>query len=155
MAISDQFQPIGGTGLSQFNGIVYDDPGNRLHGATWYRTIREMTTTSPVVRGMLFAVEMLLRRAEWHLDPADESPEAAEISQFIDECRTDMDRPWEDTLASVMSFLPFGVELPRGDSQAAARRPGRSDRTERVRRWAHRLATVGDPAAGYARTVGV
>jgi len=72
-----------------------------------------MTLSSPVVKGMLFAVEMLIRRAEWVLDTPDgeDGTEAQDVRDFVDSCRYDMRTTWEDTLAQILSFLPYGFSL--------------------------------------------
>lgn len=104
------FAPVGDTGLTRYGGYV-DDPWQRLTGHRWQRAIRDMLDT-PVIRGMVVAVEMLIRRAEWQMEPAKDGGTAAqETADFIDSCRFDMRTPWEDTLAEILSFLPYGYSL--------------------------------------------
>lgn len=104
------FQPLGDTGITRAGGYI-DEPWRRLTGARWQREVRAMLDT-PVIRGMVVAVEMLIRRAEWQIEPAKDGGTAAqETADFIDSCRFDMRVPWEDTLAEILSFLPFGYSL--------------------------------------------
>ena len=104
------FVPVGDSGLARWAGIVVDEPVADLHGRRWNQVVRRMLL-SPVVRGMLFAVEMLIRRAEWTVEPAageDVDDEAAgEAAAFVASCRADMRTPWEDTLAQILGFLPY------------------------------------------------
>ena len=104
------FAPLGDTGLARWGGAI-DEPGRRLVGARWYREVRAMLDT-PVIKGMLFAIEMLIRRAEWQMVPADDAgAEAQETADFVESCRFDMRDPWEDTLAEILGFLPYGFSL--------------------------------------------
>lgn len=106
------FRAIGDSGIPRFGGIIHDEPVHRLTGVLWMRTVRDMMTTSPVIKGMLFAVEMLIRRAEWIMEPAADGGTAAkEIADFVESCRLDMRTPWEDTLSQIVSFLPYGYSL--------------------------------------------
>lgn len=129
------FTPLGDSGLTRYGGYV-DDPWRRLTGARWQREVRAMLDT-PVIRGMVVAVEMLIRRAEWQMTPAESQEElpveaegkeaaaarraaapsrtvgveAQEVADFVESCRFDMRTPWEDTLAEILSFLPYGYSL--------------------------------------------
>lgn len=105
------FRPLGDTGVARWGGVIADEPAGRLRGQRWLRVVRDMLDT-PVIAGMLFATEMLIRRAEWEMEPAkDGGTEAKEIAEFVESCRLDMRTPWEDTLAQILSFLPYGYSL--------------------------------------------
>jgi len=108
------FSPLGQTGLNAQAGVIYEETAAELRGPAWYKTVREMLNT-PVVQGMLYAVEMIARQAEWHLDPAEgddvAEADASEIRDFVDGCRFDMRQTWEDTLASILSFLAYGFSV--------------------------------------------
>lgn len=68
-----------------------------------------MQANSPVVGASLFAIDMLMRQVQWHVEPADETdPKAVEVAEFVNECRTDMSHTWEDFLSEVFSFVPYG-----------------------------------------------
>lgn len=105
------FTPIGDTGLSRWGGFVQDPDPFTLQGPRWYTVVRRMLT-NPIIKGQMFAVEMLIRRAEWATEPAaDGGTEAQEIADFVEGARHDMRVPWEDTLAQILSFLPYGFSL--------------------------------------------
>jgi hypothetical protein len=106
--------PMSPIGDSGFGGYLAEEPVARLSGRVWNRIVREMTVGSPIIKGMLFAVEMLIRRAEWVVVPAEgeeKSSAAQEAVDFVNSCRQDMRIPWEDTLAQILSFLPYGYAL--------------------------------------------
>lgn len=110
----DVVRPVGDTGLQNYGGVLYDYQYRRLSGDDWLRAVMAMMD-SPVVKGMLFAVEMLIRRAEWQVQPAEgegiSADKAEEVAEFVESARGDMHTPWEDTLASVLSFLPYGYSV--------------------------------------------
>ena len=104
------FGPLGDSGIARYGGHIYE-PYRRLQGERWFREVRAMLDT-PVIHGMIGAVEMLIRRAEWLMEPAkDGGTEAKETAEFVDSCRFDMRTPWEDTLAEILGFLPYGYSL--------------------------------------------
>lgn len=88
-----------------------DAPVARLHGPRWHRAVRDMLC-HPVVKGMLFAVEMMIRQAEWSVEPAaDGGSQAQDLADFVESCMHDLDMPWEDALASTLLFLPYGASI--------------------------------------------
>jgi len=105
------YRPSGDYGYARYGGVIYEDVDPRLTGYRWRRTVRLMLT-DPVIAGMLRAITMLIRRAEWLMEPAKDGGTAAkEVADFVESCRTDMRTPWEDTLNEVLSFLPYGYSI--------------------------------------------
>jgi len=89
-----------------------DELLTQLRGERWHRTVREMTDQDPIIAAILFAVEMMVRRVDWRIAPASEAPEDEAIATFVDECLfQDLEPDWEDTLAEILSFLPYGWSL--------------------------------------------
>lgn len=107
---SPTFVEIGRTGLSHYSGYITEEFLRELSGAQGRKVIREMLANDPVINAMLFAVEMLVRQVQWEVTPAKEDDnEAAEIAEFFKGALfEDMSSSWEDTLAEVLSFLPWG-----------------------------------------------
>ena len=111
MADKLDFEVLGTTGLRQFSGYVYEEFLPELQGYRGRQIFREMMDNDPVIGAILFAVEMLIRRVEFRVDPGDDTPEADEAAKFIDSCLADMETTWEDTLSEILTFLPFGFEV--------------------------------------------
>lgn len=113
-AESALFSPLGASGLNEWSGYLYEETATYMRGKRWYATVDEMMNTS-VIAGMLFAVEMVIRQVEWHLDPAegdDIDPEDAQQARdFVEQCRNDMRTGWEDMLAQALSFIAFGFSI--------------------------------------------
>src|SRR6266700_5966451 len=101
------YASVGTTGLGRFGGWVQDELLPELWGRRWRTTVREMLR-DPTLGSALFAIEMLSRQVDWHVDPADDSSEAEDIADFCEGCLHDMSRSWGDTLAEFLSMLPFG-----------------------------------------------
>lgn len=101
---------IGATGAQE--EAEREDVLRQLRGERWYRIIREMTDTDPIVRAVMFTTEMMIRRVKWTIMPASKDPEDLAVAQFVDEAMfRDMDPDWEDTLSEILSFLPYGWSL--------------------------------------------
>lgn len=99
---------VGASGLIQFGGRISEEFLKQLDGERGRRVFREMSDNDPVIGAVLFAVDMTMRQVEWRIDPADESPEALDVAEFIESCMSDMSFSWADTLSSILSFLPYG-----------------------------------------------
>lgn len=102
------FREIGQTGLRQFSGWVREEFLQTLVGRQAAQKFREMMDNSPTVGGMLTSIQSTMRKVEWRVLPADDSPAAQEAADFVDSCRTDMSHSWEDLVVENLSMLPFG-----------------------------------------------
>ncbi len=68
------YTEIGSTGLQQFGGHIHEEFLRALQGDRGIKTLREMSDNDPVIGGMLFAIDMLVRQVDWHLEPAFVAP---------------------------------------------------------------------------------
>lgn len=105
------FRALGLPGLSAFSGRIYEEWLPELSQTRGRKVFREMQDNDPVIGAILFSLEMLLRHVDWTIQPGTEDQAGTDAATFIDEALHDMENPWEDTLAEVMSFLPFGWSL--------------------------------------------
>lgn len=104
---------LGSTGLPRYNGYVYDEILPELSGARWRRIVREMTANDPVINAVLFAVEMLVRQASWDVTPATQDNADLEAAAFLKGALfDDMSQTWADTVAEILTFLPWGWAMP-------------------------------------------
>ncbi len=99
---------MGVSGLKQWSGYIYEEFLTELQGVRGRAVYREMADNDPVVGGFMFAVEMMIRRVEWRVDPGDDSPQAKDDADFIETNFHDMEIPWSDTLSEILTFLIFG-----------------------------------------------
>jgi hypothetical protein len=102
------FAEIGQTGLRQYSGWVREEFLPQLQGRQAARVYREMLDNNATIGAMIFAITQTMRKIEWRVKPADESPEALAEAQFADSLRFDMSHTWEDFIAEALSMLAYG-----------------------------------------------
>jgi len=108
-AVRANLSPVGVSGVVAYGGVLMHDDSDRAWvGSQRDKTIRSMLN-DPVLGAVLLGIEMLVRRVEWRVDPADDTPAAAEAAEFVSGCLDDMAGHWPgDTLAQVLTFLGWG-----------------------------------------------
>ncbi len=95
--------------FSQYNRNVLDTEFlPELMGKAAIGTYREMRMNEPVVRGILFVIESLMRSREWQLEPVDDSPEGQAALKFCREVIDDMNRPLDGTIVDVQNSFVDG-----------------------------------------------
>lgn len=99
---------IGSSGLKAYGGYVYEEFLPQLTGDKALKTYREMKDNDPVVAAILFAVDMLIRQVDWHVEPASSSADDLEKAKFLDQCINDMTVTWKDVVSEALTMLPYG-----------------------------------------------
>lgn len=79
-----------------------------LQGIKGVQVYTEMGDNDATIGSLLFAIEMLMRKCEFHIEPASDSAKDKEAADFVESCMNDMERTWADTLSEIMSFLQYG-----------------------------------------------
>lgn len=102
---------IGTSGLSfNIDGTVTEEflPPLKFHRDA-VKVWKEMHWNDPVVGAILFALDMLIRQADWRVEsnPMAKGSQDKEV-EFVRECMNDMEHTWEDFISEVMSMLPYG-----------------------------------------------
>jgi hypothetical protein len=106
------FQEQGATGLRHYSGRLYEEFLPDLYGSRAAQVYLEMSSNDAILGSSLYAIETLMRRAEWRVDPYSETDTSdQEASQFVKECMDDMEASWSDTIAEIINFLRFGWGL--------------------------------------------
>lgn len=115
MAPKPDLGEIGSTGLRRSSGTVFEEFLTQLRGRLGAKTYREMADNDPVIGSFLYAIEKIITRLEWRVDPYNEIGETDEpdetdvdVAHFIDECLNDMSDSWDSMLSSILSFIVFG-----------------------------------------------
>lgn len=108
-------QELGTTGLKRTSGFIYDEFLTRLQGIQGIKTYREMSDNDPVIGAVFYAIEKVITRLEWRVDPyrdstSDGEPETLddETAQFIESCLNDMSDSWDSTLSQILSMCIYG-----------------------------------------------
>jgi hypothetical protein len=102
------FSEVGSSGLRAFAGWVREEFLPELIGRQGARVYREMGDNSPIVGAVLFAVQGVLRKAEWRVEAANDTPEAQQMADFVEGLKDDMSAPWEDFVTETLSMLQYG-----------------------------------------------
>ena len=108
-------QELGTTGLKRTSGFIYDEFLVRLQGIQGIKTYREMSDNDPVIGAVLYAIEKVITRLEWRVDPykdqsQDGDPDDADVetAAFIESCLNDMSDSWDSTLSQILSMIIYG-----------------------------------------------
>ena len=109
--VKSSVSELGVTGVKIFGGMVSEEFLRQLTGLRGTRVYREMTDNDATIGSMLFAIDKLLRNVEWKVEPADQTQEALDAAEFVDQCRNDMEQTWAEFLSEILSFLSFGFSV--------------------------------------------
>ena len=88
--------------------IFYEEFLTQLQGVKGVHAYSEMADNDATVGGILFAIEMLMRQCEFHVEPSGNTAKDKECAEFVESCMHDMERTWTDTLSEFLSFLTYG-----------------------------------------------
>jgi hypothetical protein len=103
------FKELGSTGLTRSGGVVDAEWLTMLKGAQGRKFYTEMRDNSPIVGAVLFSIQKMLQKLDWHVEPSDpDNPTAVEVSDFVETCLTDMGDSWDVTLTDVCSMFVYG-----------------------------------------------
>jgi len=97
------FVEIGSSGLRRSGGYINEEFLTNLQGVKGFKVYREMHDNDPVVGAMLYAIDKVITRLEWHVEGEDER-----TAMFVDECLNDMSDSWDSTLQNILSMLTYG-----------------------------------------------
>lgn len=127
---------FGSTGLRRSGGTVYDEFLPILRGTRGARVYREMSDNDPTIGSILYAIEKVILRLDWRMEPfmdksadGETQPEDVEVAEFFQSCLEDMSDSWDMTLSSILSMLIYGYSFHEivykvrgGDSKDPKRR---------------------------------
>ena len=103
---------IGVTGIlrTQGTGYLFEEWLRDLSTYRAKQVYREMRDNDAVIGSMFFALEMILRRAEWRVEAAP-GAKGRQYGQFLEQCLEDCSHTWEDFVAECVSMFAFGFAL--------------------------------------------
>ena len=125
------FAELGVTGLKRYGNWISEEWLPELQGQRALRAYREMRDNEPVVGGVMFAIEQLIRGATWREKPFDSSRKAEAQSDFLGECRQDLNVSWPELITEILSMLTYGWsyhEIVYKRRSGLNRNPSRSSR---------------------------
>ena len=95
-------------GSAGSGSVFFEEFLRELQGIRGVETYQEMADNDSTIGAILFAIEMLMRQCEFHIQPASQDPNDVEAAEFVESCMDDMEHTWADTLSEILSFLTYG-----------------------------------------------
>lgn len=107
------YSEIGRTGLRQWGGYVLEEWLSELQGRRGAEMYREMQDQDPIIGGMMFCAEMLVRKVTWNVEPASSSQRAdQEAADFLGGVLfDDLEHTWADVITEILSMLGYGYHI--------------------------------------------
>lgn len=105
---TDLNREYGRIGQKRYSGIFWEEFVPELRGRRGTEVYREMSENDDIIGAVLFAIENLIRQANFDIRPAGNTEADKKAADFIQECMHDMKSTWTDTLSEILSFLTFG-----------------------------------------------
>ena len=99
---------IGRIGQKRYSGVFYEEFLRDLQGIKGIKTYQEMANNDDTVGAILFAIKMLIRHAQWNVEPGGDTAKDKEAAEFVESCMNDMQSTWTDTISEILSFLTYG-----------------------------------------------
>lgn len=99
---------IGRIGQKRYGGVFYEEFLRDLQGIKGIKTYQEMANNDDTVGAILFAIKMLIRHAQWNVEPGGDTAKDKEAAEFVESCMNDMQSTWTDTISEILSFLTYG-----------------------------------------------
>lgn len=96
------------SGTTGFGSIFFEEFLPELRGIKGVEVYQEMSDNDATVGAILFAIEMLMRNCEFHIQPGGDTEKDREAAEFVESCMYDMERTWPDTLSEILSFMTYG-----------------------------------------------
>jgi phage gp29-like protein len=98
-----EFTELGSSGLRRAGGTITEEFLPNLQGVKGFKVYREMRDNDPVIGAMMYAIDKVITRLEWHVEGDDER-----TAEFVQECLEDMSDSWDATLQNILSMLVYG-----------------------------------------------
>lgn len=99
---------LGVAGLKSYNGAITEDFLSQLRGKDAAKLYGEMAANDGIVSAMLYACSMLIRKAKWRVESANDTPEAVAEREFVEGVMDDMSHSWPEFVEECTSFLTYG-----------------------------------------------
>lgn len=98
----------GRIGLNRYGGVIREEFLPELQGVQGIKTYREMADNDDTIGAILFSIKMLVRHADWKVEPSGDSAADKEAAEFVESCMNDMSMTWTDFISECLSFLTYG-----------------------------------------------
>lgn len=138
------YKQLGNSGLNRYGGGVYEEYMTNLRWPHAAKVYQEMSDSDPVIGGILYMAEMLIRKTCWTVKPGGSSAADKEAKDFLESCMHDMEDTWEDTISEILSMLSYGYSFHEV-LYKVRRGPNETSKTMRSKHTDGRIAWRGLP----------
>lgn len=107
------FDVVGAPGAIVYSGfLAEEEKDSRLVGREKYRTYSDILANTTIVAAGVRYFLNLVGKAEWKVEPADESPEAERLAELVKDIMHKMRTPWNKVVrrAAMSRFWGFSVQ---------------------------------------------
>jgi len=106
------FVATGAPGTAIYGGyILSKEKDTSLNGAQRYITYSEMLANTSIVSAGVRYFANLVSKAEWSVEPADDSAEAEAIAELTKEIMEDMSTPWHRVIRRAAMYSLWGFSI--------------------------------------------
>jgi hypothetical protein len=105
------FDEIGNTGLKRAAGFLDEEFLPQLRGRKAVQIYKEMSENDSLIGAMLFAIEMLIRNVEWHVEPGGKSRTDAIVAELVETSMDDLSQTWDEFVSEALSMLVYGWSM--------------------------------------------
>lgn len=102
---------LGYTGLKRYGPYVYEEFLPELRWPRAGKIYQEMADNDPVIGSILYLAKMLIRGVTWTVKAASNNNADLRAAEFVKSCMDDMEMSWANTIAEVLSMLPYGFSF--------------------------------------------
>jgi hypothetical protein len=107
------FSSVGAPGTAIWGGFIQEDEKDTsLKGLQKYVTYSDILANTSIVAGSVRFFLNLVAKAQWTVEPADDSAEAERLAELVDDMIGDMTTPWRRVVrrAAMFKFYGFGLQ---------------------------------------------
>lgn len=107
------FREMGVSGTAVYGGYVQSrEKSSQWTGQQRYVTIADMAVNASIVAAGIHYFLNLIAHPRWTFEPADDSPEAKDAAELVEDCLGDMSQSWPRVVrrAGTFRFYGFGAQ---------------------------------------------
>ena len=109
---SSPFASVGAPGTAVYGGyVVNKEKDQDLSGTERYTTYSNMLSNVSIVGAGVRYFANLVAKAEWSVEPADESPAAEELAEMVEDIMGDMTTPWHRVVRRAAMYCMWGFSV--------------------------------------------
>ena len=106
------FGVVGAPGTAIYGGyLVTKEKEARLIGRQKYITFSNMLANTAIVAAGVRYYTNLVSKAEWSVEPADDSEAAEEMAELVEDIMADMTTPWHRVIKRFSMFAMYGFAI--------------------------------------------